>query len=54
MYQYIKKSDLINSIKERLSDLHAIKKDTIIPEERIRLNKMIKQCNEFLNDIERK
>ena len=52
MDQYIKKSDVINLIKERLSDLNAIKKDTIIPEERIRLNKMIKWCNNFLIDFE--
>lgn len=52
MDQHIKKLDVINSIKERLSDLNAIKKDTIIPEERIRLNKMIKQYKDILNDIE--
>jgi hypothetical protein len=52
MDQYIKKSDVINLIKEKLSDLNAIKKDVIIPEERIMLNKMTKQYNDFLNDIE--
>lgn len=52
MDQYIKKSDVINLIKEKLSDLNAIKKDALIPEERITLNKMIGQCNDFLNDVE--
>ena len=52
MDQYIKKSDVINLIKERLSDLNAIKKDATIPEERITLNKMINQCKDFLSDIE--
>lgn len=52
MDQFIKKSDIIDLIKEKLSDINAIQKDTIIPEERIVLNKMIKLYKDFCSDIE--